>query len=164
MREIAEAKRVKQLEGPKGTVNDAASGAHPHDTGTPTSSGKTPDPVHAPTPGIPKGAEPTYGNGLSLGDIETQAVQKKPSYKGKDKLQPGEIAGDMPYKNKSSPKLPEVDTAGQTITYKEFDIKPYDGVNRGAERVVIGTDSLGNKTYYYTADHYSSWTQFEPKR
>ncbi len=47
--------------------------------------------------------------------------------------------------------LPEYDKAGNKITYSEYDVYPFKkGVNRGTERVVIGTD--GNA--YYTYNHY----------
>jgi guanyl-specific ribonuclease Sa len=51
-----------------------------------------------------------------------------------------------------------VDADGNPIAYKEYDVNPYQkGVNRGAERVVIGSD--GSK--YYTNDHYKSFNKFD---
>jgi hypothetical protein len=41
--------------------------------------------------------------------------------------------------------LPTVDQAGNSITYQEYDIKPYIGTNRGTGRIVIGTD--GNRYF-----------------
>jgi hypothetical protein len=53
--------------------------------------------------------------------------------------------------------LPGTDSAGNPITYREYDTNPYTpGVNRGAERVVIGSDG----SRYYTNDHYGTFTQF----
>lgn len=54
--------------------------------------------------------------------------------------------------------LPKKDAAGNLITYKEYDVNPYQkGVNRGAERIVKGSDG---KTYY-TNDHYNTFTPIE---
>jgi hypothetical protein len=54
--------------------------------------------------------------------------------------------------------LPKLDPNGKSIIYKEYDVHPQvQGVNRGAERVVIGSD--GNK--YYTNDHYNTFTQIQ---
>ena len=54
--------------------------------------------------------------------------------------------------------LPRQDAVGNPIIYKEYDINPYQrGVNRGAERIVIGSDGRA----YYTSDHYSTFTLME---
>ncbi|NJO81439.1 MAG: hypothetical protein HC828_00890 [Blastochloris sp.] len=54
--------------------------------------------------------------------------------------------------------LPQIDSAGNSITYKEYDVNPYQrGVNRGAERIVVGSDGKS----YYTSDHYSTFTPME---
>jgi guanyl-specific ribonuclease Sa len=46
--------------------------------------------------------------------------------------------------------LPRTDGNGNPITYREWDVNPYQpGVNRGAERIVTGTD----QSAYYTSDH-----------
>jgi guanyl-specific ribonuclease Sa len=53
--------------------------------------------------------------------------------------------------------LPRFDPKGNPITYREYDVNPYTpGVNRGAERIVIGSD--GSK--YYTGDHYRTFVRF----
>jgi guanyl-specific ribonuclease Sa len=47
--------------------------------------------------------------------------------------------------------LPKTDSNGNPINYKEYDVNPYQkGVNRGTERIVIGSDGKA----YYTNDHY----------
>jgi RHS repeat-associated protein len=52
--------------------------------------------------------------------------------------------------------LPQKDARGRSITYTEYDVRPFTpGVNRGRERIVIGSD--GRK--YYTNDHYNSFTE-----
>ncbi|MCA9091421.1 MAG: hypothetical protein KDA90_22630, partial [Planctomycetaceae bacterium] len=52
--------------------------------------------------------------------------------------------------------LPKSDSAGKPITYREFDVNPYQkGVNRGAERIVIGSDGRS----YFTNNHYRTFTE-----
>ena len=67
----------------------------------------------------------------------------QPGYKGNAKFaNDGRGEGEI---------LPEYDGAGNEIVYSEYDVYPFNkGVNRGNERVVIGTD--GNA--YYTYNHY----------
>ncbi|MFB7235008.1 ribonuclease domain-containing protein [Streptomyces sp. NPDC056269] len=46
--------------------------------------------------------------------------------------------------------------AGDGVTFSEYDVNPYvKGVNRGGERLVVGTDGSA----YYTADHYFNWSK-----
>jgi RHS repeat-associated protein len=50
--------------------------------------------------------------------------------------------------------LPNTNPDGSPITYKEYDVNPYSpGVNRGPERLVIGSDGH----VYYTSDHYKTF-------
>lgn len=52
--------------------------------------------------------------------------------------------------------LPKTDAQGNQITYREYDAQPYQkGVNRGAERIVRGSDGSA----YYTSDHYKTFTK-----
>jgi RHS repeat-associated protein len=52
--------------------------------------------------------------------------------------------------------LPRVGNDGSAITYREFDVHPrIPGVNRGAERVVVGSDGRS----WYTSNHYQSFLQ-----
>ena len=52
--------------------------------------------------------------------------------------------------------LPTAEPGGGPITYQEWDVNPYPkGVNRGAERLVTGSDG----SVYYTDDHYSTFTK-----
>jgi guanyl-specific ribonuclease Sa len=51
-------------------------------------------------------------------------------------------------------RLPQRDDQGQAVRYREWDVHPYQrGVNRGAERLVTGS----NRSAYFTADHYESF-------
>src|SRR5262249_14640397 len=58
--------------------------------------------------------------------------------------------GGRPFRNDKN-YLPHVDGNGNPITYKEWDVYPQqNGVNRGAERMVTGSDGSA----YYTDTHY----------
>lgn len=51
-------------------------------------------------------------------------------------------------------RLPQTDRDGKRIKYREWDVNPLrPGVNRGAERMVTGSDGSA----YYTADHYETF-------
>jgi guanyl-specific ribonuclease Sa len=51
-------------------------------------------------------------------------------------------------------RLPRSDKAGRPIRYREWDVNPkVRGRNRGAERLVTGSD----RSAYYTADHYRTF-------
>ena len=51
-------------------------------------------------------------------------------------------------------RLPQTDGKGQRIKYREWDVNPLKpGVNRGAERLVTGSDGSA----HYTDDHYSTF-------
>jgi hypothetical protein len=64
------------------------------------------------------------------------------------------IGGDA-WGNKGA-DLPSQTADGKAITYTEYDVNPYTGANRGAERLVIGTD----QSRYYTNDHYKTFVKF----
>src|SRR5262249_14281556 len=51
-------------------------------------------------------------------------------------------------------RLPRSDQAGKPIRYQEWDVNPkIRGKNRGAERLVTGSDGSA----YYTSDHYKTF-------
>jgi len=51
--------------------------------------------------------------------------------------------------------LPQTDASGRPISYQEYDISASQpGVNRGAERLVLGSDGSA----YYTGNHYLTFT------
>ena len=51
--------------------------------------------------------------------------------------------------------LPKKDAQGNPLTYREFDVNPYQrGVSRGGQRIVVGS----NGKAYYTSDHYGTFT------
>jgi len=52
--------------------------------------------------------------------------------------------------------LPETDSNGNDINYREWDVDKYQpGVNRGPERLVTGSDGSA----YYTGDHYGTFVR-----
>lgn len=54
-------------------------------------------------------------------------------------------------------KLPKQDKNGKPITYTEHDIyMPQKNQDRGINRIVYGSDG----SYYYTTDHYNTFTRF----
>jgi guanyl-specific ribonuclease Sa len=54
--------------------------------------------------------------------------------------------------------LPRNDLSGDKIRYQEWDVNPKTrGKNRGAERLVTGSDDRA----YYTADHYNTFTELK---
>ena len=60
-----------------------------------------------------------------------------------------------PFRNKEG-FLPSVDGQGNPISYSEYDVNPFTpGVNRGGERLVLGSDGSG----YFTDDHYRNFIQ-----
>jgi ribonuclease T1 len=51
-------------------------------------------------------------------------------------------------------RLPQTDDKGRRIKYREWDVNPLKkGVNRGAERLVTGSDGSA----HYTDDHYETF-------
>lgn len=52
--------------------------------------------------------------------------------------------------------LPATDESGRRIQYQEWDVHPHrEHVNRGAERLVTGSDGRA----WYTGDHYAHFTE-----
>ncbi len=67
---------------------------------------------------------------------------------------PGYVGGRI-FQNREK-LLPQIDHLGIRIKYREWDVNPkIKGVNRGAERLVTGSDGKA----YYTKDHYKSFIQ-----
>ncbi len=63
--------------------------------------------------------------------------------------------GGRQFKNLEK-NLEQRDANGQKIAYQEWDVNPkIDGQNRGAERLITGSDSRA----WFTADHYRSFVE-----
>lgn len=68
---------------------------------------------------------------------------------------PGTAAGRR-YANRDN-QLPNKDTNGNAITYKEYDVNNYTGPIRDSERFVRGSDG----SVYYTDNHYKSFIKID---
>lgn len=69
---------------------------------------------------------------------------------------PGYVGGRI-FSNREK-LLPMLDSDGNAIQYREWDVNPkMDGQNRGAERLVTGSDSRA----WYTSDHYKSFKEIK---
>ena len=51
--------------------------------------------------------------------------------------------------------LPRTGADGKPVAYREWDVNPYTGANRGTERLVTGSDGSA----WYTNDHYDSFVR-----
>lgn len=70
---------------------------------------------------------------------------------------PGGYVGGREFMNKEK-RLPAKGIDGKKIRYSEWDVHPRkEGQNRGAERLVTGSDHSA----WYTRDHYKSFTKIE---
>ena len=66
--------------------------------------------------------------------------------------------GGLSRSGKPNQVLPKIDCNGNPITYREWDVRPHiKGVDRGAERIVTGSDG----TIWYTKNHYETFIQVE---
>ena len=66
---------------------------------------------------------------------------------------PPDYEGGRPFHN-AEQRLPQKNKDGHAITYQEWDVNPkVQGVNRGAERLITGSDGSA----YYTSDHYRTF-------
>lgn len=68
---------------------------------------------------------------------------------------PNGFVGGRTFQNREK-RLPKEDAFGKKIKYQEWDVnKKVSGKNRGAERMVTGSDGSA----YYTSDHYKTFTK-----
>jgi ribonuclease T1 len=70
---------------------------------------------------------------------------------------PDGYVGGRTFQNREK-RLPEKDREGQKIRYREWDVLPkIQGRNRGAERLVTGSDERA----WYTSDHYRTFVEID---
>lgn len=70
---------------------------------------------------------------------------------------PEGYVGGREFQNREK-QLPQTGPSGQRIRYREWDVHPRKpGQNRGAERLVTGTDHSA----WYTKDHYDTFFRLE---
>ena len=88
--------------------------------------------------------------------VEGEArAQKVVDHILRKKSPPHGYKGGRFYKNENM-KLPVKGSQGKSLTYREYDTHPrVKGINRGNERIVIGSDGR----IWYTHDHYKTFTQ-----
>lgn len=104
--------------------------------------GSTPVLVHNCGGDIPFG--PATAKVQNVLDRVQSKCSSFPGYKG------GSVFGN------TDGALPGTDAAGNSVTYREWDVNPYvKGVDRGTERLVTGSDGSA----YYTDDHYGTFLQ-----
>ncbi|WP_250228385.1 ribonuclease domain-containing protein [Anaeropeptidivorans aminofermentans] len=109
----------------------------------------------------PEGAGNVIKNG-SYDDLPDNAQKayngyEKNGWKGNFSGQTQGTAAGSKYNNFDS-KLPTTNSAGNPITYKEFDVNNYiPGATRDAQRFLTGSDG----SIYYTSDHYSTFIKIK---
>ena len=102
-------------------------------------SAKSPAAPAAKGPAVPKGVPDKAMKMLALVDQHGEAP---------DGFEGGRTFGNF------EKRLPQSDDKGRKIKYREWDVNPLrPGVNRGAERLVTGSDGSA----HYTDDHYSTF-------
>lgn len=95
---------------------------------------------------------------VAVRDIPKAALETLAFVRSHGQAPPGHVGGRRfgNYGGGGERKLPERDVRGNRVEYQEWDIYPKQpGRNRGAERLVTGTDGRA----WYTADHYCSFTE-----
>jgi guanyl-specific ribonuclease Sa len=97
------------------------------------------------TPAVPSGVGSNVQNTLDSVDQTGKAPTGQQG--GREFMNDGRGGGQQ---------LPQTDANGNPIKYQEWDVNAKQpGVNRGAERLVTGSDGSA----YYTADHYQTFTK-----
>lgn len=113
----------------------------------PAKSAKVPEPVTLTRPASPPSSTAPRMAGvpekvLKVLEFVDKNDQAMPNYEG------GRNFGNF------ERRLPQADRAGKRVRYREWDVNPLrPGVNRGAERLITGSDGSAN----YTSDHYSTF-------
>ena len=103
---------------------------------------EAPPPTQVQVQGAPKDAVPVHAR-------ETLAYIRQHGY-----APPGYVGGRV-FGNYEG-ALPRYDTRHKRIEYREWDVHPKaEGRNRGAERLVTGSDGRA----WYTADHYRTFIE-----
>jgi ribonuclease T1 len=92
--------------------------------------------------------------GIGTGNVPTKALKVLKYVRENGVAMDGYVGGRKfgNYEN----LLPKKDASGRKINYQEWDVNPkIQGKNRGAERLVTGSDGKA----YYTDDHYGSFVE-----
>lgn len=111
----------------------------------------------APAPGASP-ATPPAPNAAAPAGVPAKAEIVLNQVKSTGGNPPAGYRGGSPFLNEGrngGQVLPRTDASGNGITYREYDVNPFTpGVNRGAERIVMGSDGKA----YYTNNHYTTFT------
>lgn len=96
------------------------------------------------------------GAGVGSGEIPDYAIEVLEEIRQTGKAPKGYVGGRT-FQNREK-RLPKKDASGKKIKYREWDVhRKVKGKNRGAERLVTGSDGSA----YFTSDHYDSFTKME---
>jgi guanyl-specific ribonuclease Sa len=91
-----------------------------------------------------------------IGNIPVYVIQTLEHVHKYRKAPDGHVGGRT-FHNREK-KLPFIDLYGDSIRYREWDVKPMQaGKNRGPERLVTGSDGSA----WYTRDHYRSFNKID---
>ena len=100
--------------------------------------------------------EKVYDGGGNINNVPQQAYTMAQKISANGGVQVSGYKGGGTYRN-----VPTVSGGQQLptrVSYKEYDIHPYvQGQNRGAERLVMGSDN----SVWYTSDRYTTFTQIK---
>ncbi len=98
----------------------------------------------------------TASSTLKQGEVPAKVYDVLNYVKENGKAKKGYVGGRT-FQNREK-ILPKVDAKGQKIKYQEWDVnRKIQGKNRGAERMVTGSDGRS----WYTSDHYKSFTEIK---
>lgn len=99
--------------------------------------------------------ENKYEENSNYSDNIPEKVYKVIEYIKKYDKAPDGYVGGRQFMNYEK-LLPQTDENGNKIRYREWDVNPkIEGKNRGKERLVSSEDGI----FYYTNDHYQSFTE-----
>ncbi len=101
-------------------------------------------------------SEITSSSSLKQGEVPAKVYNVLEYIKAHGKAKDGYVGGRT-FGNREK-ILPKVDSQGKKIRYQEWDVnRKIQGKNRGAERMVTGSDGRS----WYTSDHYKSFTEIK---
>ena len=110
----------------------------------------------ASTASISRSSAAKAAHDVPIGPVAEKAHKIADRVAAKGAPLPG-YKGGRTFENNGKGMLLPKSNADGAITYREWDVNPYTkGVNRGAERLVTGSDGSA----YYTTNHYDTFTRF----
>jgi ribonuclease T1 len=99
------------------------------------------------------GLNPSNKQQVNIPEYVVQTLEYVETYQ----KAPEGFVGGRTFENRER-RLPQNGLDGHRIRYREWDVHPkVPGKNRGAERLVTGSD----KSAWFTSDHYNSFTQLK---